>query len=167
MKLNLGCGNDYREGYVNVDKVAGVADVLHDLDRFPYPWDDDSIDEVLMHHVLEHLTDIEMVLDEIWRILKAGGKLLIWVPHFSHFQALTHPQHKHAFHYNTFAFCTAGSGEKYTDRLWSIDEARLDFGNRLLDFVFNRCKYRYTSTALAYLFPAKNIRFTLIKLPKK
>jgi predicted SAM-dependent methyltransferase len=57
MKLNLGCGSDYRQGYINVDRVSGVADVVHDLNVFPYPWSDNSVDEIVARHILEHLED--------------------------------------------------------------------------------------------------------------
>lgn len=73
MKLNLGCGNNYLKGYINVDRVPGIADLVYDLDEFPYPWPDNSVDEILMRHVLEHLQDIRKVMDELWRILKPGG----------------------------------------------------------------------------------------------
>lgn len=97
MKLNLGCGNNYLQGYINVDRVPGIADTVHDLDKIPYPWPDNSADEILMRHVLEHLQDVRKVMDELWRLLKPGGSLVLYVPHFSHFQALTHPEHRHAF----------------------------------------------------------------------
>ena len=52
MKLNLGCGRDIREGYVNLDK-AGLdgVDVVHDLNVFPYPFEDNEFDEI--HYLLE------------------------------------------------------------------------------------------------------------------
>jgi len=161
MKLNLGCGSDYRQGYVNVDRIPGVADVVHDLNVFPYPWPDNSADEIVARHVLEHLEDIRKVMDELWRILKPGGQLLIYVPHFSHFQALTHPEHRHAFHYNSFQMFTPQSNERYTNCLWRIQEVRLHFNNRGLGWFFDRHKHLYTTTILAYLFPAYEIEFMM------
>ena len=56
MRLNLGCGFNKRDGYVNVDIGDHCApDVVHDLEKAPWPWDDSSIDEIYMSHVLEHL----------------------------------------------------------------------------------------------------------------
>ena len=54
LRLNLGCGEDHKPGYINVDKY-GNPDVLHDLEEFPWPWDDESVEEILMKHILEHL----------------------------------------------------------------------------------------------------------------
>ena len=58
LKLNLGCGQHHREGYINVDKY-GSPDILHDLETFPWPWRDNSVKEILLYHVLEHLGQAE------------------------------------------------------------------------------------------------------------
>ena len=59
VRLHLGCGRDIMPGWVNVDHVAlpGV-DVIADLDacaRTRLPFEDDSVGEIRMSHVLEHM----------------------------------------------------------------------------------------------------------------
>jgi len=117
--------------------------------------------EVLLRHVLEHLDDIRSVLDDLWRILEPDDRAVIHVPHFTHFQALTHPEHRHAFHYNSLAMFTPEAREPYTNRLWHVKHTRLRFRSRFLEGVFNRYKYTYTTAILAYLFPAHEIEFVL------
>ena len=56
MRLNLGCGNRKLEGWVNVDREAACKpDRVADLEKLPWPWPDDSAEEVMLSHVLEHL----------------------------------------------------------------------------------------------------------------
>ncbi|MCX6694688.1 MAG: class I SAM-dependent methyltransferase [Candidatus Altiarchaeota archaeon] len=96
MKLNLGCGRFRKEGFVNVDwNPAFKPDVVHDLNSFPYPFEDGSFDYIEIYHVLEHLDDVFKVMKEVDRILKKGGVLRITVPHFS--RGFTHVEHKHGF----------------------------------------------------------------------
>ena len=67
IKLNLGCGSDYRRGYINADRVRGRVDVVLDLNVLPYPFSDNTVDEILLRHVLEHVDDLRKVMDELWR----------------------------------------------------------------------------------------------------
>ena len=84
MKLNLGSHSKKIKGeYVNVDGLAiENVDVVHNLTEYPYPFEDDSIEEILMVEVLEHISWRETVnvLRECRRILKPGGKFHIQVP---------------------------------------------------------------------------------------
>ncbi len=83
-------------GYVNVDFLADLKpDVVHNLDEFPYPFADESFEEIFASHVLEHLKDPFAAMREWRRLLKPGGKLIIRVPHFS--RGFTHPDHKRGF----------------------------------------------------------------------
>lgn len=95
-KLNLGCGEDFREGYVNVDFHDHVnVDVQHNLNHFPYPFAADNFDEVFASHILEHLDRPFDVMKELHRILKPGGTLIVKVPHFS--RGFSHAEHKAGF----------------------------------------------------------------------
>ena len=91
MKLNLGCGNDKKEGYVNVDLFGG--DVTHDLNVFPWPLEDNTVDEVLLHNILEHLPDTVGVMKEVYRICKDGALVHIAVPHPRHDDFISDPTH--------------------------------------------------------------------------
>ncbi len=81
-KLNLGCGKDYRQGWVNLDAVISVhPDVVHDISK-PLPFKDQNFDFVLAQDILEHFTkeEVVLVIGEIARILKVGGQLEVRVP---------------------------------------------------------------------------------------
>lgn len=96
MKLNLGCGQHRLPGYVNVDKY-GSPDLRHDLEVFPWPWPDGSVDEVLLHHVLEHLGQSPQVfigiIKELYRVCKPDAPVRITVPHPRHDHFLGDPTH--------------------------------------------------------------------------
>jgi len=125
------------------------------------------VSEVLLQHVLEHVINVRVVLDELWRITSSEGRVVASVPHFTYFQALTHPEHRHAFHYNSLAMFTPATGEPYTECLWQVEKAELHFKNRLLQALFNRHRHIYTTTILAYLFPAYEIEFVLRPLKQR
>jgi SAM-dependent methyltransferase len=108
-KLNLGCGESRKEGYVNVDwNPLTKPDVTCDLNRLPYPFADGQFDLIEAWHVLEHLDKPFDVMRELHRILKPGGILHIKVPHFS--RGFTHAEHCHGFDV-TFPL--------YFDKSWS------------------------------------------------
>lgn len=98
MILDLGCGSKKRPGAIGVDNnPASGADVIHDLDAFPYPFETSTADEIYLDNVLEHLADVVATLEEIHRIGKPGALVRIDVPYFRSRWSAVDPTHRHAF----------------------------------------------------------------------
>jgi hypothetical protein len=96
LRLNLGCGMKRHEGYLNVDRF-GEPDLRHDLEDTPWPWPDDSVSEILLNHVLEHLGRDPMVyleiMKELYRVCRDGASIRVVVPHHRHDYFLNDPTH--------------------------------------------------------------------------
>jgi SAM-dependent methyltransferase len=104
-KINLGAGTDIRKNFINHDiaQLEGI-DIVHDLNVYPWPWQDNSIDEFLALDVLEHLNDFLKNMEEIHRILKVDIKIFLKVPYWNASSAYIDPTHKRGFHELTFDF---------------------------------------------------------------
>lgn len=80
VKVNLGCGKDYREGYINVDD-GSIFDTKRDVtaDIFDYDMPLNSVDEILLSHVAMYIRpeEMEALLKRWYRWLKVGGKIEI------------------------------------------------------------------------------------------
>jgi len=98
MKLNLGCGSKTIEGFVNVDKFpTATTDLVFDLEKTPWPWEADSVDEIRLIHSLEHMgQDTNTYLNifkEIYRVCRKDAVVVIHVPHPRHDNYLGDPTH--------------------------------------------------------------------------
>lgn len=101
--LNLGCGFKHMKGFINVDTFDNCGpDVLWDLNKYPWPWGDQSIDYIFASHLFEHLDDWWGGIKECARVLKLRGTLHIRVPDESDSGALTYRDHKHVL--SVFSF---------------------------------------------------------------
>lgn len=96
ISLNLGSGKNPLKGYINVDKY-GEPDVLFDLETFPWPWETNSVDKVVLNHVLEHLGETTKlylnIIKELYRICKPNADILVVVPHPRHDNFISDPTH--------------------------------------------------------------------------
>ena len=110
VKLNLGCGERWKDGFINVD-AFNPADMIVDLNSFPWPWEDNTVDEIYSRGCFEHLQDFNAALREAHRVLKPGGRLQIIVPHFRNPQAAWPQQHIHQFSIYTFTHHLSQSNE--------------------------------------------------------
>src|SRR3989344_7552220 len=175
-KLNLGCGNDIKQGWVNLDsdKLPGV-DVVRNIEELPLPFGDGEFDEILANDILEHVEYIP-VLKDLHRVLKPGGKLKARVPHFTSKNNFADPTHKKMFSVVTFDFFVKNTiFSKPKDREYYFDfhfdriskihitfekSSRWFFYNKIVEPFVNigpKMQYFYEATALSREFPAENI----------
>lgn len=88
--LDVGCGQKPYERLLDATEYIGLefdspanraskrADTFYDGKVFPFP--DDSFDSVLFSQVFEHVFNPNEFLDEVQRVLKPGGRVLMTVP---------------------------------------------------------------------------------------
>jgi len=101
--LDVGCGRNKRAGAVGVDRnPRSRADVLCDLDHFPYPFRDNSFDELHAVHVIEHVQDVVRAIEEFHRLVRPGGSIHLATPHYTDFSSFCDPTHR--WHLNSFSF---------------------------------------------------------------
>lgn len=79
------------------------------LNQFPWPFADNAFDRILALDVLEHLPDTQKVVEELWRIARAGARVIIRVPHWASYRAHRDPTHCRTF--DEQSFCYYGRSE--------------------------------------------------------
>ena len=170
-KLNLGCGADIRKEYLNVDYFdsKGVDKVL-DLEKFPYPFEENSFKEIVMQDILEHLNDPIKTLEEIFRISKHNAKIKIRVPHFSSGNVWGDLTHKRGFsstifnHFDLEKNKHSTSLEKKRKMNFKIKKVRLHFPAPYRFIGFNQIFsiYPLLYERMFYgIFPCGNISFEI------
>ena len=136
MKLNLGCGFDRRDGWLNVDHFALCEpDQLLDIEATPWDLPTDGFEHVLMKHVLEHVGAsfpvFAAVMQELYRVTAPGGLVEIHVPHLRHDTFWTDPTHVRAFTAETFHMLS-----KRVNRQWVEQRANYTMLALTLDVDF-------------------------------
>jgi len=171
--LDLGCGNKKREGAIGVDfNDRTAADVIHNLNSFPYPFEDSSFDEIYIDNCLEHLDDVMRVMEEVYRICKPGGFVKVIVPYFRSIWAFIDPTHKHFFTVESFAYFDPRNDicKQYDYTLARFNTEKVVFNEtleghwtkRLMLKLANRWPARY-ELYLSHLYPLDDITYYLRK----
>ncbi|MBT5492698.1 methyltransferase domain-containing protein [bacterium] len=175
-KLNLGCGNDIREGWINLDiaSLEGV-DIVHDLNILPLPFENEEFDYIICYDILEHIFDYIPLLKELHRIVKKDAIIEIKVPHYTYSRAYVDPTHIRYFAMELFYFFVKGSSRAYYfdfsfNKIESIhlsfQKSNVLFYNRWVEKFINKSERHYLfyeKSFLSGLVPAENI---LVKLRK-
>lgn len=95
LRLNVGCGRDTRDDWVNIDVYdAPGVDVVCDLDDHPkLPFDNDTVDEIYASHLIEHLHRPLPLLEELWRVARPDATAVFRCPYGSSDDADEDPTH--------------------------------------------------------------------------
>jgi len=121
----LGGGETRDENCFNVDICPGEStDAVADLDH-DFPFKDDCVPFIRIHHVLEHMKDRMHFLKEANRVLLPHGKMFVIVPHKST-SAAHHLDHLSYFSYKTLH--QDGFDEQFVQRMagkWRVNHSRL------------------------------------------
>jgi SAM-dependent methyltransferase len=157
--LNLGCGKAKRAGAINLDVTAATSpDVVHDLNRLPWPFPDSTFREVHANDVVEHLEDTVKTFEELHRVCRPGGVVCLTVPHFSSHQAYADPTHRRVFTLGTFDYFTPGNPyEFYSSARFRILQRDLIFQPTLANKLVWRLARRWPEEyerRWAWTFPA-------------
>ncbi len=171
IKLNLGGGKKKISGFLNVDLIkTPQTDVVHDLNAFPWPFKDNSVDAIIMDNILEHLKDITSIIKELWRICKDKARIKIIVPHFASLGAYVDPTHYHFFTYYSFEVYSKESCKKsfdifdyYTDKeKFKILKRKITYpkGFLLFEWIANRYPELHEILLRKFL-PVRNLEFEL------
>ncbi len=158
--LDVGCSINKIENSVGIDiDPASHADILHDLNIYPYPIESNSFDKVYAKHIIEHVDDPRAFLKEIHRILRPGGTAFFETPHFSCRVAYSEPQHKLFFSYYMFVELLKGLDFKVIEEKITFYKWFRFFG---IAFLANRFPDTY-ERFWTYLFPAENVTLLIEK----
>ncbi len=108
IRLNVGCGRNIRPGWVNLDHapLPGV-DIVYDLEncgQVPLPLENDSVEEFLLSHLIEHIHNTLPLMQELHRVAAPGARALVRVPHGAHDDAWEDPTHVRAYFANSFGY---------------------------------------------------------------
>jgi len=86
LRLDIGGGNNPQPGFINIDyRSLEKVDIVHDLEKQPWPIHSNSVSLAISSHVIEHINPVKggflNFMNEAWRILKPGGQFIIGAPY--------------------------------------------------------------------------------------
>ena len=184
LTLELGCGSVKRHkdaiciDAIDYECVDIVGDVYEVLMKIP----DNFVSAVYSYHFFEHLEDIGAVMEELARIMKGNGLLVVVTPHFSNPYFYSDYTHKNQFGLYSFSYLSndsifARKVPHYNKPLkFDLCKVKLIFKSpqpfyfrwglkKLFQTIFNLNRYmmEFYEENFCYIFPCYEIRYELIK----
>ena len=171
MKLNLGCGQSKKKGYINIDSSKQVnPDKVIDLEKARLPFKDNSVDEIIAEHVLEHINNFTPLMHEMYRVCKNNSIIKIKTPFYSSWGQFNDPTHVRFFSPFTFNYFSKGeySHEVNAQKdMFKREKIKINFGvgfSSKMNWFFNpllNLNHRFYCRFFAWIFPASEIEFEL------
>jgi predicted SAM-dependent methyltransferase len=181
--IELGCGPNPPANVIGIDHFAlpgvhFVTNLEEGLAMIP----DNSIDEIHSHHFMEHIQNFEGLMCDIHRILKPGGKNVVFVPHFSNPHYYSDYTHKRFFGLYTFDYFSSPENQLsrkvpsfYNEFKFNVIKRKLifktpefvllnQFNKRILQPLFNANSFMqelYEGT-FCWRFPCRELQFEMI-----
>lgn len=126
--LDIGCGPFKQKGFVGMDREKlPETDIVHDLEKFPWPLPDNSCHVIVGSHIIEHIKPWLTIqfFDECWRLLKPGCKACFVTPYAGSPRYWQDPTHCNGFNEITFGYFDpkhkSGMYKFYRPKPWEIE----------------------------------------------
>ena len=183
IKLNLGCGNKVKEGYVNIDSYwHDNINIMANLENYPWHYEDNSVDEIYASHIIEHFQDEKKFLTECMRILKYNGTLHIIAPHSSspsnigcmgHYRTYSYNYFKNLLSTPSYIYTTIKFKTIYQKVNWWYEKTGcnvplwmrpfLYVNNKVISYFINLAPEVFENLWWAYVGGAKEVEWTGVK----
>jgi ubiquinone/menaquinone biosynthesis C-methylase UbiE len=144
LRLSVGAGNVRYSNCINMDLYKDHKEVDVDIEgdiTKKTPFDDETFIEVLMIHVIEHIERRyhKLAFDEIWRILKPNGRLIMGFPDAIECMK-RFIDNKFGGRWNLYVYCLYGRQERKGDfHITPIE--RNDITDRIMNAGFKDIKW--------------------------
>lgn len=171
-KLILGSAGGIGDNAITLDiNTEHKPDVVHDLNITPLPFEDNQFNEIICHHILEHLNDLPKIMSELHRICSDNAVIYIETPYHSSWCANT-PEHKLRFNYFAFDGYLEGGITKWmsTKNKFRLLKREITFHKAFRRFflhkLFNKFPLWY-ERFWAYIIPAEHLKIQLQPIKEK
>jgi SAM-dependent methyltransferase len=120
LNIDIGCGNWKEKGYIGIDIYDGdEVDLKVDLSRERLPFDDSTVAHAVTYHCLEHIHNLQHLIEEVWRVLEPNAQFFVCVPYFNSFINAANIFHVRNFNEHSFRFFSSEVDcDALPDRLW-------------------------------------------------
>jgi len=155
------------KGYINLDVISmpGV-DVVHDLNKYPWPFRTSQFNEINCSHILEHLNDFNQMIKELYRISKNKAIIRIYAPYFSGPIFWGEAGHKIHFSYRTFNYWSNQTPMFKTRKIKITFSMNSRILNRIFSPIINSMP-RFYERFLCWILPSEIIEYELEVVKRK